>query len=173
MTLRGTLRSKIAAPILEQLTQGLSADSIALTIGVGLAIAVIPVIGVTTILSILAAWTFRLNHPIIQAINWTSAPLQLLLLFPFIRMGERLFGAPRLTLSLDDLVAMGKADPVGTISRLGATAAHAVAAWMLVVPFIIAGSYFIARPLLRVAARRASPRPSPPGPPPPAITSLG
>ncbi len=155
MTLRGTLRSRITAPILEQLTQGLSPDSIALTIGVGLAIAVIPVIGVTTILSILTAWAFRLNHPIIQAINWTSAPLQLLLLFPFIRMGERLFGAPRLTLSLDELAALGKADPVGTISRLGATAAHAVVAWMLVVPFVIAGSYFIARPLLRLAARRA------------------
>ncbi len=166
MTLRDTLRAKVAAPILLQLTQGLSADSIALTIGVGLAIAVIPVIGVTTILSILAAWAFRLNHPIIQAINWTSAPLQLLLLFPFIRMGERLFGAPRLTLSLEELVAMGKADPVGTISLLGATAAHAVVAWLLVVPFVIAGSFFIARPLLRLAARgRATPVPSPPRPP--------
>jgi len=80
------LRSKVAGPVLEQLTQGLSSNTIALTIGVGLAIAVIPVIGVTTILSFLAAWAFRLNQPIIQAINWTSYPLQLLLLFPFIRM---------------------------------------------------------------------------------------
>ena len=124
MKLPDNLRSRIAAPVLEQLTQGLSTNTIALTIGVGLAIAVIPVIGVTTILSFLAAWAFRLNQPIIQAINWTSYPLQLLLLFPFIRMGERLFGAPRLTLSLEQLVAMGKTDPVGTISRLGTTAAH-------------------------------------------------
>jgi len=163
VTLRGSLRSRIAAPVLEQLTQGLSADTIALTIGVGLAIAVIPVIGVTTVLSILAAWAFRLNHPIIQAINWMSAPLQLLLLLPFIRMGERLFGAPRLTLSLEELVAMGKAEPAGTISLLGATVAHAVVAWMLVVPFVIAGSYFIARPLLRAAARaRSATRSDPP-----------
>jgi hypothetical protein len=40
-----------------------------------------------------------------------------------------------------------------------------VVAWMLVVPFIIAGSYFIARPLLRLAARRATPVPAPPTPP--------
>jgi uncharacterized protein (DUF2062 family) len=157
VTLRETLRSRVAAPIVQQLTQGLSPDTIALTIGVGLAIAVIPVIGVTTILSILAAWAFRLNHPIIQAINWTSAPLQLLLLFPFIRLGEMLFGGPRLAFSLEDLVAMGKADPLGTITRLGTTAAHAVVAWALFVPIVILGAYYATRPLLRAMARRARP----------------
>ena len=154
MSLRDTLRSRIAEPILGQLRQGMSADTIALTIGVGLAIAVIPVIGVTTILSILAAWAFRLNHPVIQAINWTSYPLQLLLLVPFIRMGEWLFGAPRLAFSLEQLVEMGKTDPYGTISRLGVTTAHAVVAWGLFVPFVILGGYYLTRPLLRAAWRR-------------------
>jgi uncharacterized protein (DUF2062 family) len=163
VTLRETLRSKIAAPILEQLTQGLSPDTIALTIGVGLAIAVIPVIGVTTILSILAAWAFRLNHPIIQAINWTSAPLQLLLLFPFIRLGERLFGDERLAFSLEELVAMGKADPLGTVARLGTTAAHALVAWGLFVPVVILGAYYATRPLLRALARRADSQAPPVG----------
>jgi uncharacterized protein (DUF2062 family) len=161
VTLRESVRSKIGAPVLEQLTQGLSPDRIALTIGIGLAIAVIPVIGVTTILSILAAWAFRLNQPIIQAINWTSAPLQLLLLFPFIRLGEMLFGGPRLAFSLEELVAMGKADPLGTITRLGTTAAHAVVAWGLLVPVVILCAYYGTRPLLRAAARRASPAPPP------------
>ena len=161
MTPREALRSKIVAPILEQLTQGLAADTIALTIGVGLAIAVIPIIGVTTILSLFAAWAFRLNQPIMQAINWTSYPLQLLLLFPFIRLGEKLFRAPRLTLSLDQMVSLGKTDPLGTLSRLGTTAAHAVVAWGIFVPFIILGSYYVARPFLRALARRATPAPQP------------
>ncbi len=159
MTPQEALRSKIVAPILEQLTQGLSADTIALTIGVGLAIAVIPIIGVTTILSLIAAWAFRLNQPIMQAINWTSYPLQLLLLFPFIRLGERLFRAPRLTLSLEQMVAAGRTDPVGTFTRLGATAAHAVAAWAIFVPFIILGAYYASRPLLRGLASRAAAAP--------------
>jgi uncharacterized protein (DUF2062 family) len=154
---RDFLRRRIAAPVLQQLTQGLSPETIALTIGVGLAIAVIPIVGVTTLLSFLAAWALRLNQPVIQAINWSTYPLQLLMIFPFIRMGEWLFGAPRLTLSLDELVAAGKADPLGTIGRLGATAAHAVAAWTLVVPLIVAAAYFGTRPLLRALARRAAP----------------
>ena len=162
MKLPGSLRSRIAAPILEQITQVLSPDTIALTIGVGLAIAVIPVIGVTTILSFLAAWAFRLNQPIMQAINWTSYPLQLLMLFPFIRMGEWLFGAPRLSLSLEEMVALGRADPLGALARLGTTAAHAVVAWGLAVPLIVAGAYYGSRPLLRALARRAPPEPAEP-----------
>ena len=61
-------RSRVLGPIVEQLTQGLSADTIALTVAVGLCIAVIPIIGVTTALSFLAAWALRLNQPIIQTI---------------------------------------------------------------------------------------------------------
>src|SRR5215468_9465402 len=98
-------RSRFLAPIVEQLTQGLSADTIALTIAVGLCIAIIPIIGVTTALSFLAAWALRLNQPIIQAINWTSYPLQLLMIFPFIRLGERIFRAPRVRFSLSELTS--------------------------------------------------------------------
>ncbi len=153
MTSREFWRSRIAAPILGQLNQGLSPDTVALTIGVGLAIAVIPVVGVTTALSFLAAWALRLNQPVIQAINWSSYALQLILIFPFIRLGEKLFGAPRLHLTLDQLVEMGRADPFGTLSRLGSTIGHAVAAWALLAPAIIAAAYYASRPALRALSR--------------------
>ncbi|HQN09603.1 MAG TPA: DUF2062 domain-containing protein, partial [Thermoanaerobaculia bacterium] len=71
------LRRRLVRPILEQLTQGLSPDAIALTIAIGLAIAVIPIVGTTTILCTTAAIVLRLNQPLIQAINYLSFPLQL------------------------------------------------------------------------------------------------
>jgi uncharacterized protein (DUF2062 family) len=163
MTLRQSLRSWIVAPIRQQLTQGLSPEKVALTIGVGLAIAVIPIVGVTTVTSFLAAWALRLNQPIIQTINWSSYALQLLMIFPFIRLGEWIFRAPRLTLSLDELVAMGKADPLGTLSRLGSTLGHAVVAWALVAPLIVAAAYYASRPALRALSRRLAPPAEAPG----------
>jgi uncharacterized protein (DUF2062 family) len=147
-------RRRVGEPVLQQLTQGLSPDQIALTCAVGLCIAVIPVIGVTTALSFLAAWALRLNQPVIQTINWTSYPLQLLLIFPFIRLGEKIFGAPRLKFSLEQLLAMGKADPLGTMTFLGSTLAHAVVAWLLVCPALLLVVYFASRPLFRALARR-------------------
>ncbi len=155
-TASNLLKSRIVDPIVAQLTQGLSVERIAMTIAIGLCLAVIPVIGVTTILCFLAAWALRLNQPIIQLINWSSAALQLLLIIPFIRLGEAIFRAPRMTRSLEELVATAKADPVGTMAKLGETLGHAVVAWLAAAPFLIAAVYFAVRPLLRALARRAA-----------------
>ena len=92
--------------------------------------------GLTTILSFAAAWALRLNQPIIQTINWSSYALQLLLIFPFIRLGEWIFRAPRLRLSLDQMVALVKSDPWGALASLSTTFGHAVVAWLLVIPFV-------------------------------------
>lgn len=157
MNSSGLLKARIVDPIVEQLTRGLSPERIAMTIAVGLFLAIIPVWGVTTILCFLAAWALRLNHPIIQLVNWSFAVLQLLLIIPFIRIGEAIFRAPRMTRSLEDLVAMVKTDPAGAIEKLAETLGHAVVAWLIAAPFLIAGVYFATRPLLRRLARRAVP----------------
>jgi hypothetical protein len=96
----------------------------------------------------------RLNQPIIQAINWSSYALQLLMILPFVRLGEWIFRAPRLGLSAEGFVAMAKADPFGTIVAVWPTLWHAVAAWAITMPLFGAVVYFSLRPVLRSAARR-------------------
>ena len=157
MSLRDRFKAKIADPLVEQLTQGLSPERIALTVAVGLTIAVNPIVGTTTILCFVAAWALRLNQPIIQAINWSSYALQLLLIFPFIRLGEWIFRAPPETRSLNELVAMARSNLFGTIAMLGATLGHAIVAWILVAPLLTAAIYFGTRPLFRSLGRRVSP----------------
>jgi uncharacterized protein (DUF2062 family) len=154
----GFLRTRIVAPVVEQLRQGLSPDRIALTIAIGLCIAIIPVVGVTTIMSFLAAWLLRLNQPIIQTINWSSYALQLLMILPFVRLGEWIFRAPRLGLSAEAFVAMAKADPFGTLVAVWPTMWHAVAAWAFTVPLLGAIVYYSVRPVLRSVARRIATR---------------
>ena len=148
------LRARIASAATALLTQGLSADRIALTVAVGLCIAIIPVVGVTTILSFAAAWALRLNQPIIQTINWSSYALQLLLIVPFIRMGENLFRAPRMALSLEELAAFAKSDPFGMMLSLSTSIGHAVVAWLLVIPFVGTLAFLVTRPLVRSLAAR-------------------
>ena len=154
MSERSFLRRKIGDPILQQFTQGISPEKIALTVAVGLTIAVNPIVGTTTVLCFVAAWALRLNQPIIQAINWSSYALQLLLIFPFIRLGERIFGAPRENRSLERLVAMMKADLVGALANVRATLGHAVVAWLVVAPFLVGVIYFGTLPVFRALARR-------------------
>ncbi len=154
MTPRIPDRAKVAAAIVAQLTQGLSPEKIALTVAVALCIAVNPVIGTTTIGCFVAAWALRLNQPIMQTINWSSYALQLLLIFPFIRLGEKIFHAPPERRSFAELAALMKADPLGSLAMLSSTIGHAVVAWLLVAPLILAAVYFATLPLIRAASAR-------------------
>ena len=149
-------RKKVDAVIVQQLTQGLSAEKIALTIAVGLCIAINPVIGTTTIGCFVAAWALGLNQPIIQTINWTSYALQLLLIFPFIRLGEWIFRAPPERRTFAELAAMTKAHPVDALSTLGTTILHAAVAWILVAPFVIGAVYAVSLRLLRAFSARVA-----------------
>jgi uncharacterized protein (DUF2062 family) len=156
MSVRSFLDRRIRAPIHQQLTQGLSPERLALTVAVGLCIAVNPIVGTTTILCFAAAWALRLNQPVIQAINWSSYALQLLLIFPFIRLGEWMFRAPRETRSLERLVALMRADPAAAFVRLRATLGHAFLAWLAVAPLLVATLYFATLPAFRALARRVA-----------------
>jgi uncharacterized protein (DUF2062 family) len=148
------LRRKIRDPIRQQLTQGLTPERIALTVAVGLCISVNPIVGTTTILCFVAAWALRLNQPIIQAINFSSYALQLLLILPFIRLGEWLFRAPREDRSLDRLLAMMRSDLGAAISHVSTTLGHAFVAWLAISPLLVALLYATTLPLVRAAARR-------------------
>ena len=81
--------SRLAASV-----HGLSGDSMAIVLAVGFVLGTFPVYGCPTVLCLLAAVMLRLNAPALQLVNQLSAPLQLALLIPFARLGERILGSP-------------------------------------------------------------------------------
>jgi len=97
--------------------QGLSTETIALTLAVGLALGTFPVFGCPTVFCILAALALRLNLPALQVVNQLSSPLQILLLVPFARLGSRVLGAHG-------------ASAMPAAWRLSTAAMHAVAGWL-------------------------------------------
>ena len=151
------LRRRIVRPVVEQLTQGLSPEAIALTIAVGLAIAVIPVVGTTTLLCTTAAIVLRLNQPLIQAINYLSFPLQLAFIVPYLRLGRLLFGGAVVHMSAQELAAFVTSRPAEAFGALWRVTLQALGAWLLTAPVIVAVVFFVARPVLRGAARRLRP----------------
>lgn len=112
------------------LRQGVTPFRLALTLALGFAIGCIPVIGIPTLLCAGLAIGFGLNLPAIQAANYAAMPLQLLLLVPFIRMGQRIFSwTPIHTLTAGTLLHQ---PPLHFASQMGWLAAEAVLAWVLV-----------------------------------------
>ena len=122
------MKSPMGAKVAVWLRQGVSPRRLALTFALGIAIGCIPVIGVPTVLCAVLAVTLRLNLPAIQAANYAAMPLQLLLIAPFVRLGQLMFAAgegatPSLLLSLG---------PLPFLAQFGALFAHALLAWLLV-----------------------------------------
>jgi uncharacterized protein (DUF2062 family) len=145
----GFFRRQIVRPILELLRQGVTPEKMALSLALGVALGVFPVLGTTTALCALVAFIWRLNLPAIQIVNYFVYPLQIALLIPFFRVGEKLFGAPHLPLSLTQIPAMVHASFWGATRFLWTTIWHAAAAWCLIAPAFVVFAYVSIVPLLR------------------------
>jgi uncharacterized protein (DUF2062 family) len=145
---------RIARPFLDLLRQGIAPEKIALTIAIGLALGVTPVIGSTTLLCTLAAAVLRLNLPAIQLVNGLAYPLQLALIVPFLRAGAWLFHAPLPALTVASLFAQLHAGVWHAVVTLWSATLHALVAWVLVSAATATLTYAIALPLLRRAWRR-------------------
>jgi uncharacterized protein (DUF2062 family) len=107
---RGFFDRRVVGPSMALLTQGITPEKIALSLAFGIVLGIFPVPGSTTMLCAAAAVVFRLNLPAIQLVNYVVYPLQLFFLLPFIRLGEMLFRATPLRLSLTQILSMVRAD---------------------------------------------------------------
>lgn len=72
-----------------------SPKSMALSLTLGISLALFPVIGMTFLLGLMVAVVFRLNHLVVQTLNLLLAPVQLLLIYPFIKAGNLIFAGSR------------------------------------------------------------------------------
>ena len=116
------------------LRQGLSPEGLAWSLAVGLALGVIPLVGISTVLCVGVALVFRLNQPAMQLANYLAYPLQILLWYPFLRLGEGLFGTPHETVSLAHLQAALRLGAWVAIRMFWTSLWHASVALLLVVP---------------------------------------
>jgi len=149
---RGFFHRRVVAPIVALLTQGITPEKIALSLAFGIVLGIFPVLGSTTVLCAVAALIFQLNLPAIQIVNYLIYPLQLFLLVPFIRMGEKLFRASPLPLSLTQILTLLRADPPHAISWLWVAEVRAIFAWLLVGAPAIFLLYILLSGLLRQVA---------------------
>lgn len=144
----GIFHRKIILPLIALLKQGITPKKMALSLAFGLVLGIFPVLGSTTLLCALAAIIFRLNLPAIQIVNYLVYPLQLLLVMPFIRAGEKIFRAQPIPFSLGEMVAMFRENMAGTLAMLWTTTLHAIVAWLLVGPVLIYVLYRLLTPMM-------------------------
>lgn len=145
--LRSFFHRRLLAPVVQQLTQGVTPRKLAAALAVGCVIAINPFLGTVTIGCLVAGIAFRLNQPVLQIANLLATPAQLLLLLPWVRLGEWMWDAPPVPLNPSQIVAEFSAGPWEFLTRFGRTGVHAASAWLFAAPFLAALVYAIALPL--------------------------
>lgn len=82
----------ITGSLAQALKQGITPRKLALTCALGAVIGTFPLFGTTTAICFAIAIPLRLNIAIIQLVNYLLAPLQIVLILPFIKAGTSVFG---------------------------------------------------------------------------------
>lgn len=155
---RAWLKQKLSDPLLALLKRGLSPHDLALAAVVSLGLAINPIIGSTTVLCLIAGRLLRLNHLVMQTVNYLAYPLQFILLVPFVRLGEFMTGAEALPLSPSLLIDEFQKSFWGFVAKFGLAYIHGLLGWVLVVPVTCLGLYFF---LVRLFRRFDPPNTSP------------
>jgi uncharacterized protein (DUF2062 family) len=143
------VRKRLVDTIVRLLTQGITADKIALSLAFGIVLGVFPVLGTTSLLCLIVAVLFRLNLPAVQLVNILVYPLWFALLIPFIRVGNRLFGAAPLAMTASQMLASAHHHLLHSIGTLWLTELRAAVAWMLLGPPMIIVLYLVLAPIVR------------------------
>jgi len=154
-------RRRIVDPLLALLRQGVSPQRLALCVAIGIVVGNIPILGLSTALCALIALVFRLNLPAMQLVQALMAPTQVLLIIPFVRLGEWILRAPRQPLSIEAGLAL-LAHGVGhAVVVLWDAILHAGFAFLLVAPLAIFTLYRALLPVFAHAAAQLPPRAAP------------
>jgi len=159
---RNLWQRRVIDPVVAQLTQGITPEKIELTIAVGSALALFPILGTTSLLCLLVGIALKLNQPIIQAVNYLCYPIHLPLIWWMVRTGEWLFGEAHRAFKMRVVAQLLWEEPAQFFRVFGVTLFHAIVVWAILAPFWIALVYQIAlaasRELARVRAVAAAKR---------------
>ena len=151
------LQRKLVAPLLAFLRQGTTPARLALCVALGIVIGNIPILGVSSIACALIALIFRLNLPAIQLVQAAMAPSQVLLIIPFVRLGEKLLRVPPQPISINAALTLMKQGLMPAVRGLWEAILHAGFAWLLLAPLLV----FALTRLLTVVFERAAAKMAP------------
>ncbi len=146
---RAWLARKVRDPLIAELRQGATPEALASAVATGAALGLLPFLGTTTAACALAGRLARLNHLALQLTNYLLAPAQVLLIIPFVRLGETLTGADPIALSPTALIDEFNRSFGGFVAKFGMAYAHGLLGWVLTVPLLCWLLHLLFRRLFR------------------------
>ena len=123
---------KIKQTLMAQLSQGITPQKLALTSSLAFVFATFPIIGTTSLLCLFFGILFKLNQPLIQALNWVLAPVQVLMIPIFLRIGEWILNVSPTSISPVEMIGLFNQNWVLFLEVYGMAGLRAILGWLLI-----------------------------------------
>ena len=127
-----TVKNKILIPFKIIPRQGISSKKLALSFTIGIVAGSFPVIGLTSVVSLLFLVVLKQNFTIVQAMNWIVAPIQLLLIIPFMRLGAIVLFKDNLSITLGNIIKAFEPGLWEGLKTVGLLHIYAVLGWTII-----------------------------------------
>ena len=134
-----TLKDKVTALF----KQGLSPMLLSQSIIASGALSIIPILGVSTFILTALSIKKKLNLPIMIAISYLMWPIQILLIIPFIRVGEFIFSVPSSHHTAEEIINSFQNNFSQTLNHLSFELLCGLGGWLLTVVPVSIGTYLI------------------------------
>ena len=131
------------------LKQGLTPKELSQSLIVSGLISTIPILGVSTFMITTVSLRQKLNLPIMISLSYLMWPVQILLIIPFIRVGEFIFSLPRNQHTVEEIISSFQTSFFQTLSQLSFELLCGLGGWMLTAVPLALGMYWISLLFIR------------------------
>ena len=125
------------------LKQGLTPKELSQSIIVSGLISIIPILGVSTFMITAVSLKRKLNLPVMISLSYLMWPIQVLMIIPFIRVGEFIFSVPLNHHTLEEIISSFQNSFFLTLSQLSFELLCGFGGWLLTAVPFATGIYWI------------------------------
>lgn len=123
--------NEVKAKTTTLLKQGLTPKELCQSIIVSGLISTIPILGVSTFMITTVSLKRKLNFPVMISLSYLMWPVQILLIIPFIRVGEFIFSVPRNHHTVEEIISSFQSSFFQTLSQLSLALLCGFGGWLL------------------------------------------
>jgi len=134
--------------------QGLTPKELSQSIIVSALISIIPILGVSTFMITTISLKYKLNLPLMIALSYLMWPIQILMIIPFIRLGQFIFSVPGNPHSVEEIISSFQTSFFTTLSNLSFELLCGLGGWLLTAVPLSFGIYLV--PLLFIKNKSIS-----------------
>jgi uncharacterized protein (DUF2062 family) len=137
-----SLKNKILIPFRLVPKDGVTPENLAFSITIGIVAGLFPVIGATTLISLLLTMLFRQNLIIVQSVQWILGLVQILLIIPFMQFGAFLLNQKVLPVSMAQINHAFQPGLIAGIKTVGIFHLYGILTWTILAIPASAVSYY-------------------------------